>query len=319
LLFWGNNITKTFNRKQRIMYAKRNTITIAVLWLILTVIGIFWISNENKKIKVLQTKNGELRKKLDGSLEIIQALEVVENEYRILSERWNHAPKQIVAEEEPSFSLYYLNWLINNHKIPLEFDFELKNIAPSGHILTFSFLLSGQGSYNDLYRMIWFLTKNLLLYQIESFTLKQTKESDNIIDFSLSVKGFSLIEESKSAQKFNFDTMRPVAEQFQFHDAFKPLYRLRQPKKQTANMFQRSPGRVVAKPVKKGLIDIESATLQAVANGRIYIKDRSGKLHTLKVGDEVRNGRLKAINQKRSEVQFSVGGKTVTLGLGYKK
>jgi len=300
------------------MYAKRNTITIAVLWLMLLTTGIFWISNESKKIKVLQNKNSELRKKLDGSLEIIQALEAVESEFRILSERWNNAPKQVVAEEEPSFSVYYLNWLVNNYKIPLEFDFELKNISTSGNNLTFSFLLSGQGSYNDIYRMIWYLTNNLLLYQIESFTLKQAKDDNNFIDFQMTVSGFSLMEKSDSDQKFSFETMRPVAENIQFYDAFKPLYQIRQPKP-VASMFKENVGRVKPKPVDKGLIDIESANLQAVANGKVYLKDKKGKLYTLKVGDEIQNGRLTMINQKDSEVHFSVGNRTVILGLGYKK
>jgi len=304
------------------MYAKRNSITIALLWVIIMVIGIFFYTNENKKIKALKSTNAKLRTKLDGSLEIIQALEAVESKYRLLQEKWQHAPKQIIAADEPSFSLYYLNWLINKFNIPLEFDFELKDIKRSGDILSFNFLISGEGSYHDLYRFIWFLTENPLLYQIETFSLTQSKDNSNTIDFTMLIKGFSLTGEWESDQQFSLNTMKPVAERFQFHDSFRPLYKVIKPKRSN-NMFRRDIKKVRVKTVDKSLIDIESATLQAVANNRVYIKDSNGKLHSMKVGDKVRYGTLIRINKKQSEVQFSLEKqgvtKTVTLGLGYRK
>jgi len=301
------------------MYAKRNSITIAVLWVILVVIGIFWYSNENKKLKSLRVKNSKLQKQLDGSLEIIKALETVESQYRALKERWSQAPKQIIAAEEPSFSLYYLNWLINSYKIPVEFDFELKNTSNNRDILTFSFLLSGEGSYHDLYRLIWFINDNPILYQIESFNLSQSGEGD-LLKFSMVIKGFSLVHKLDSGQEFDFTTLKPVVQRIQFHDAFKPLYRDQKPK-QTANIFRQNVPKIKPKVIDPKLVDIESATLQAVANGCAYIKDNKGKLLTLKVGDKVRFGSLISINQKKSEVKFTLNKngttKTVILGLGY--
>ncbi len=304
------------------MHSKRNSITIGILWLILMVFGIFWYSKENKKINELEIKNTELRKKLDGSIEIMNTLETVESEYRLLMERWSLAPKQIVAADEPSFCLYYLNWLVNNYKIPLEFDFELKDIRNEGDILTFNFLLKGEGTYYDLYRLIWFITEHLLLYQIESFSVKQMPDKINLIGFSMQLKGFSLNQKYDSGQQFNFDTMKPIVERIQFHDAFKSLNQFQQPKKR-ANSYRRNVPKIRPKTIDPGLLNVEAAALQAVANGRVYIKNNKGKLLTLKVGDKVRSGRLKSINQKKSEVEFILEKqgdiKTVILGLGYKK
>lgn len=304
------------------MYAKRNSITIGILWLILLTVGIFWHSKEGKKIKVFQTKNNELRQKLDGSNEIMKALEAVESEYRTLKEKWTFAPKQIVAADEPSFSLYYFNWLVNNYQIPLEFDFELKDIGNQNDLLTFRFLLAGEGSYQDLYRFIWFVTENPLLYQIESFSISQSKEANDLIDFTMQIRGFSLTQGSDSEQDFNFAMMKPVAENLQFHNAFKSLAQI--PKPTTGEMtFRRDVPKIKPITVDPNLVDIESAALQAVANGKAYIKDKNGKLVTLKLGEKVRSGTLTTINQKKSEVVFTLDKdgvtKTVTLGLGYKK
>jgi hypothetical protein len=304
------------------MYAKRNTITIGILWVLLLAIGIFWYSKENKKTKLLKVKQKQLSQQLDGSLEIARTLEKVEQEYRLLREKWELSPKQIIAADEPSFSLSYLNWLVNKYNVPLEFDFELKNISVNGDILTFSFQLRGEGSYNDLYRLVWFLAQNPLLYQIESFLIKQSRNSNNLIEFSLQIKGFSSTQKLDSGQEFSFDSIRPVTQNIQFYDAFKPIYRV-QPATRTDNMFRRQMPRITPKLVDPGLINIEEATLQAVTNDRAYLKDRNGKLVSLKIGDKVRYGRMQSINYKKSEVEFLLEqhGSTqkVTLGLGYKK
>lgn len=304
------------------MYAKRNSITVGILWLILLTAGIFWNNHEGKKIKALQSKNTQLRQKLDGSIEIMKALEAVENEYRTLKEKWTSAPKQIVAADEPSFSLYYFNWLVNNYRIPLEFDFELKDIGNKDDLLTFRFQLAGEGSYQDLYRFIWFITENPLLYQIETFAISQSKERSDVIEFTMQIRGFSLSQAAAAEPEFNFSMMKPVAENLQFHNAFKshaPMTRS-MPGEMT---FRRESPKIKPITVDPNLVDIETATLQAVANGKAYVKDKNGKLLTLKLGDKVRSGTLTSIYQRRSEVEFTleVNGvpKTVILGMGYKK
>lgn len=304
------------------MYAKRNSITIGILWALLLAIGIFWYSQENKKIKTLRVKNKQLSQQLDGSLEIAKALQGVDQEYRLLREKWDLSPKQIIASEEPSFSLDYLNWLVNENNFNLEFDFELKNITENGDITTFRFLLTGEGSYQDLFRLIWYLTKNPLLYQIETFTINQSQNMKNLIEFMMELKGFSLTQKLATQREFNFSSMQPLVENALFYDSFKPLNRA-EPVRQASTVFRKETPQLTPKPVDKGLVDIESATLQAVANGRVYIKDKNNKLLTMRAGDKVQYGTLTTINQKKSEVEFVLekagGARTITLGLGYKK
>jgi hypothetical protein len=201
----------------------------------------------------------------------------------------------------------------------------LKNISTIRDVLSFSFQLKGEGTYNDFYRLIWFLTENPLLYQIETFALKQSRNSNNIIEFTLKIKGFSSTQKLDSGPEFSFDSIRPVAQNFQFYDAFKPVVSISsvQPQRQTNNIFRREVPKIVPKFVDPGLLNIEEATLQAVANGCAYFKDKKGKLVSLKIGDKVRYGRLQSIDQKKSEVEFLLdqegSSHKVILGLGYKK
>ena len=290
--------------------------------MVLMIIGIFLYTRSSKQLEEAKIKSEKLTHQLDGSLEVAKALSTVENKYRFLQQRWEQTPKKILATDEPSFSLYYLNWIVNNYNVALDFDFVLNNITDNGDISTFSFTLTGEGSYHDIYRLIWFLTENPLLYQIESFALQQKSEIIDILDFKMQIKGFSLAKQLASEPDFKFATMKPDIEFSLFYDAFRPL-RMKRESKPVASMFRREVPKFIPKPKDDGLVDIQQTTLQAVANGKVYLKDPKGKLITLKMGEKVRMGSLQKINQKKSEVEFILDKQgvkqKVVLGLGYKK
>ena len=304
------------------MYARRNTITIAILWLLMLLIGIFWFRHESEDLDEIKGKNDTLKKQLDGSLEVVQALRTVEAEYEVLKDNWSRASKKVLATEEPSFSLYYLNWLVNNYNVELDFDFVLEGMAEDGDIATFTFTLTGEGPYREIYRLIWLITENPLLYHIESFVLRQKQDDDLLLDFKMQIKGFSLTDKAASDQEFNFASMRPINEVGFFHDAFRPL-RPKFERKPKPSMFEKDIKKTKAKPVDEGLVNIQQSRLQAVANGKIYIKDKSGKLLALKLGEKVRFGKLSRINKKKSEAEFILNkdgvDKKVIMGLGYQK
>lgn len=305
------------------MYAKRNSITIALLLLLLAIGGFLWSNKETKTIDKLQTKNKELTAKLDGSLEIIEALSIVETKFQQLKQNWDQSAKKIIGADEPSFSLYYLTWIMSNYDIPLDFDFVLDNITEGGDMLKFSFTLSGIGSYHDVFRLIFYLTENPLLYRIDNFYLRQNEKNPESLDFKIQIQGFALTEKNNTAQEFMLESLQPIAESGLFHNAFQPLRSRNKPEPPPDYKIRDNMPKVNVQPKLDGLLDIERTSLQAVANGRIYLKDKNGKLVSMKVGDKVRMGNVHNINQNKSEVEFMLNKdgvqETVILGLGYKK
>ena len=178
-----------------------------------------------------------LSQQLDGSLEIVQALNSVKSEHVSLLQRWDQAPKQILAADEPSFTLYYLNWLLTNYDVLLDFDFTLNKMTTDGDILKFSFTLAGEGPYHDIYRLIRFITKNPILYQIESIFIQNKNEDSNFLSFQMQIHGFSLTKEWEAEREFSFASIKPITENLLFHDAFKPLRKNRK-SQNNGNMFQ---------------------------------------------------------------------------------
>ena len=64
------------------MYAKRNNIMIAIIWVVLSISGILWFTRETNQIEDLKIENKELSRQLAGCLEVVQALNTVETKYR---------------------------------------------------------------------------------------------------------------------------------------------------------------------------------------------------------------------------------------------
>ena len=305
------------------MYARRNAITIGFLWVVIMTVGILFIRAERSNHEILKKRNVELSEMLDGSLAIARTLSSAENKYEILKAKWNEAPKIILSVDEPSFSLYYLNWLVDHYDLGLEFDFVLDKVDVVNDILSFSFTLSGEGLYRDIYDLVFFLTKNPLLYQIESFSLGKGREStDNTVTFRMKIKGFSLIPKWDSKHEFDFANLKPVVQTSTFHDVFREL-RKKPRQRREKNMFRTSVASSKPKVKKENYTNIERSSLQAVTNNSIYLKDSSGKLITLKIGDRVHLGRLSSIDQGKSEAEFTLEkdgvSQKITLGLGYSK
>lgn len=304
------------------MYAKRNSILIAILWALIMIIGALWYTRETRRLKDFELNSKELKKQLAGCIEVVQALNAVETKYQDLKERWDYSPKRIISSNEPSFSLYYLNWLTTNYDVNVDFDFVLNNMTDDGDIISFNFSLAGEGTYHDIFRLILFLTKNPLLYQLESFSISQKKEEDDLLNFNFQIRGFSLSKKWGRENDFSFDSLKPVSEENLFHESFKPVAYITKPKP-TISMFDQEKAPKPPKPVDENLLNVEQCSLEALANGQVYLRDSKGKLVTLKAGEKVRFGSLQNINQIKSEAEFIINrdGKTqqIILGLGYKK
>ena len=303
------------------MYVKRNSITIALLVALVLICGFIWHSRETKILKEVTLKNKELAKQFAGSRQVAQTLETVEKKYDILKEAWDQAPKKILSAEEPALTVSYINWLTNENRISFDFDFILDNISKNQEISFFSFTLTGDATYYDIYQFIWYLTQNPLLYQIEDFSLQRKEENSNVLSFKVKATGYFMDQELEMKHGFDFESIKSVSKSTQFHDVFKST--IQKPKPRIAKtVFYKSTKPIVNK-VNKDLLDVNTISLQALANGRAYILTQDKKMKTLQVGDKVRSGSLIAIDKEKSEAVFSVRingfDKRITLGLGYKK
>jgi hypothetical protein len=283
------------------MYAKRNSLTILAILLVLSGVGFFWYRSEAKELKRVSDQNKELTIQLRGSLEIAETLAKVTFERDSLQKCWEKSPKKILNTEEPAFSLSYINWLIRTHNLALDFDFYLNDKKTNREYTVFSYTLNGEGDYRNICALVWHMTQNPLLYRIKNVTLKRSENDLKLVSFVILFEGYSMNKEWEVGSEV---AMSPLSFNWEAEfgrDAFASLMPIeRKPE----------PKPVVAAPPPKpqeppGLFEVEGATLLAITNDKAYLRAKDGKVAALKVGDPVRRrGRLSRLDPQRNQVEF---------------
>jgi len=301
------------------MYAKRNSLTILAVLLLLSGIGFFWYRSEARELKRVSDKNNELNTRLRGSLEVAQTLAIVTTERDSLQKRWENSAKKILNTEEPAFSLSYINWLIRTHDLALDFDFYLNDKKTNNEYTGFSYTLNGEGDYRNFCALVWHMTRNPLLYRIKNVTLKRSENDPKLVNFIIMFEGYSMNKEWEVGSEMTVASL-PFNWEMEFgRDAFASLMpELPKPKVVVAE-FKPPP-----KPKEPpGLFDVEGAALLAITNDKAYLRAKDGKVASLKVGDPVRNGgRLTRLDPQRNQVEFMIenengGSRLVQLNIEY--
>jgi len=297
------------------MFAKRNSITLAALWLILLIIGVFWYINDTRSLVAMMKDQVELSSVLKESQKEIKRLVTIEKKHSELNDRWLISEKKIISADEPAFSLSYINWIMSRNNLPIDFDFTLNSKHKEKSHTTFVYTLNGEGSYNNIMRLIWYLTYEPILYHINSISLRRTSKGQDFLIFNIKLRGYSVENE---LELDGYSELTPTLQTNieSHHDIFNPLVKP-QPK-----IVKREVVKLTLPPKKPGEVDVEKATLKAITSNSIFITDGGG-LKELKVGDAVYLGKLIGINQGTNEATFVITkfgrSQSITLALDYRK
>jgi Tfp pilus assembly protein PilO len=195
------------------MYSKRNSLTILLVLLLLSGGGFFWYRSEARELSQVRAKNGQLNTQLRGALEVVQTLTTVQADYDSMFLKWKNAPKKLLSTQKPAFSLSYINWLINVHNLDLDFDFFLNDRKVRNEFTVFSYTLNGEGDYHNICSLIWYITRNPILYQIKSVNFKRKGDDPRILNFVVTFEGYSMTkswevgsEVSLASLQFDWET-----------------------------------------------------------------------------------------------------------------
>lgn len=283
------------------MFAKRNSVTLFAFWLVLLVVGIFWYVKDARNLVNAASEENSLQELLAKSQEEIKHLTQVESIHQDLRKKWQEAPKMIISADEPSFTLSYINWIMSSNNLAIDFDFVLNSKKKSGNHTLFSYTLTGEGAYSDVYKMIWHITYEPILYKINALTLTPSSADRNYLKFVMNLEGYTV--ESGTDVIDDFASLRPKKDyDFSFtSNFFEPLIKPR-----PVVVAQARPEAPKLPPKQPGEIDVEKATLKAVTNNSIFISEGGSGTVQLQVGNRVYLGSLTNINQGRNEAEFII-------------
>jgi hypothetical protein len=303
------------------MYAKRNSLTILAVLLLLSGVGFFWYRSQASELARETDNNKKLNLQLRGSLEVSETLAKITVQRDLLQKQWEKSPKKIFNTEEPAFSLSYINWLIRTHGLALDFDFYLNDKKANKEYTVFSFTLSGEGDYRNICALIWHMTRNTLLYSFKNVTLKRSENDSKLVSFNIMFEGYSM---NKDWEVGGVSDVTPLPFNWEMEfgrDAFASLMPIeRKPEPKPVAAAPAPPPKPKEPP---GLFEVEGATLLAITNDKAYLRAADGKVVSLKVGDPVRHsGRLTRLDPQRNQVEFMLetengGSKMVRLNIEY--
>jgi hypothetical protein len=296
------------------MFAKRNSLTLGTIWLLLLLIGIFWYVKDTRVLVDVVKAKKKYAGLLQTSQAQIQRLTEVETVYAQVAEKWAGSPKRIIAAEEPTFTLSYLNWIVSSNDLDINYDFVLNDKNKSGDYSRFTYTLTGEGSYEALNEMIWYLTYRPILYKINNITFNRADGESGHLKFTMRLQGFTVESDATNQDDLNpFEAVVGNAYQTQ-HDIFKPLVHAR--KAVAKNLRDKRPK---LPPKQPGQIDVEKAKLRAVTPSSVFLSEGKSGMVQLEVGDTVYLGELVRINLESNQAEFLITkhgrSRKVTLGI----
>lgn len=295
------------------MFAKKNSLTLAVLWILLLLVGSFWYVKDTHKLVAALDEESKTKALLTQSQHEIKRLTEVQTTHERLKEKWLNASKIIVSADEPSFTLSYVNWIMSTNNLIIDFDFVLNQKKQMGDHTEFIYTLSGEGSYNDIHNLIWHLTYGPILYQINVLDLKKNDYDSDNLRFSVKLQGYTVDSQSNLNDDFDFrdNGRKQVTVQ---RDVFEPLV-----KPKTVLVRKSKPKKPKLPEKQPGQIDVEKATIKAITNNSVFMSEGRSGLVEIKIGDPVYLGNLVNIDHEANKAMFLITkfGKTqqVTLGI----
>ncbi|MBN2011441.1 hypothetical protein JW960_19065 [candidate division KSB1 bacterium] len=299
------------------MYARKNSITLAIFLIVFVSIGFYMSRNGTKELLQLKAESLQLEQRYNQFTSVASRLHELELERSFLTETWRTAPKVLIAADEPAFSYLYLNKIINERKLSFDFNFILSDKIKRKMFTSYIYTLEGEGPFQDVYTLLWYLSETPILYKIQSFSFRNVDNSSDQIKYSLKLQSFSMNKEwmigNEGEMTEDFDV--PVTFANFSHNSFMPLIRTYK----SVNTPSAPRRTVVAKkPDESNLPDIRKSTLQAAMAEKVLIKDQANRILTLSLGDKVQGGYLSKVDLRKSEAEFLMNNQeVVTIGLGY--
>jgi hypothetical protein len=301
------------------MYAKKNSITLAIFLIIFLSIGIYMTRTGTKDLLSLSAESAQLEKRYNEFSSVASRLHELELERAFLTNSWQIAPKVLIAADEPAFSYLFLNKIITERNLSFDFNFILTDRLSRKMYTSFLYTLEGEGPFPDVFKLLWYLSETPILYQIKSFTFNNVDNKTDLIKFSIKLQSFSMNKDwmvgNEGRMTEDFDV--PFNTANLSHNTFQPLIKQASEAKPGRSFAEDRPP-VVKKEDDSNLPDIRKSTLQAAMTEKIVIQDQGNRILTLGLGDKVKGGYLSKIDLRKSEAEFLMKNQEiVTLGLGY--
>ncbi len=271
--------------------ALRSTIAIGVIWLVLLLVGGWYVYySQADELAAVRKENKEALEAYDEMQAKVDSRGEVRATLAKVTDQWYQRKKVIPVADDARTSYNYFNWISQQSGPMLMFDFMMLSEAPDESPPSRTYQLHGDDTFENLFGFIYYLEHEPLLYKIEQINIdgasigKNDDEDVRGVRFDMQIKVYYGTASSLD-RSFSPRVVQTPPKQI---DPFYPLILKELPKN------------------TRGLVLVDESKLQALTKNTVFIIDQKKKLVTLHVGDEVFLGYLTKIDVQKNECVFTL-------------
>ena len=271
-------------------YALRNTLIIGAFLALLLSGGLYWVrSHLPKRIEALEGRIKEREEYLDQLSRIYEIYSSLESQLDSLRQVHARRRKALPPSAPPSVVLAYIDRLLRTDRSGLTFTFNFQTSVDRKEYGYTVCRIAGEGPFQDLYKFLWRIEHGQPLVKVTSLHLQRKekviegRKAYGWVSFDLTLEAYyspkyAILKEPWPVQ---VGIEAPVTYNF-----FYPLILPELP------------------PNKENLPEVEGAKLLAITGDWVYIKDRKGRLASLREGDRVYLGKLVRVDRDEGRAIF---------------
>ncbi len=272
-------------------YKIRNSIALAVIIFIVAVIGTYvTFFYQPKKIETNVKEAKKISAQLQDNSQQMAEIDQSQMKLRETFHRWNNRIKEISESDVSSQTYGYLSEIIDESgSQQLRMNLALTGTTDGGTIGYNTYKINGASEFPNIFRFLWLLENGRKLYKIKNLTFRSEEVSSDssdapriMIQYEMEVRAYFTRETTLGMSVMRPDsTPQPI-----MSNPFQP------------SILQKTPANV------RKLVDVNTISVKATANGKGLVMTGDGKLVTLQIGDEVYLGKVSNIIPKDGVIEF---------------
>lgn len=287
----------------------RNTIALAIFFLVITAAGaVYWLVIQPRSLKSAEKEIARLERELQEMPAVLAEVEARTRELADVKRRYDSRSKVVPLSDNTSESFEYVNNSVEQAGA-LKFNMQFNGTQTFGQYGYNQYSIEeGEASFDEFYRMLYYLENGSVLYKINQVTvslaeelLEEGKSVRHFVSFNFKLYAYySSVPElatSLAAKSLSPATVPP--------DPFSPL------------ILEK-----IATVPPEGEIDPQQLDIRAVVPGKAFALYQD-ELLILQVGDRVWRGVVSRVAPQEGKIECTVneGGiiKTIERKIQFKK
>ncbi|PKN74551.1 MAG: hypothetical protein CVU49_08045 [Candidatus Cloacimonetes bacterium HGW-Cloacimonetes-2] len=265
---------------------QRNTLVLSILLILLLVFGFAQTRRLRKGTAELDAENKDMQSKITLLEYQLSKIDSLRYEYEIQQQLLAQQSKIIISEDSPSITYEYLLKLLGWMRRQMIFDFAMvdqKSQESGWH----EYVISGRSNYLDVLRLTHNIEHQRAVLTVEELTIgtDQVAHSDSV-SFSMIVRTH-FADGGKPAAEL---TKKDLPNLYLGYNSFK------------SRIYDTPPDREYA----PGLLRLDRASLMALTESKIFVRDDQRVIKILAVGDPIAGGYLYSIDVAEGKAVFKV-------------